>query len=46
MTSIEGETTPGRGKRGDDVSWADANLTESKNEKKIHAVNSAAISGY
>jgi hypothetical protein len=30
MTSIRGEAAPERGKRGDDASWADANLTESK----------------
>jgi hypothetical protein len=33
---------PGRGKRGDNVSWAEANLTRPKN-KKIHTVDSAAI---
>jgi hypothetical protein len=33
-TSIEGEAAPGRGKGGDDASWADANLTEPKNKKK------------
>jgi hypothetical protein len=33
MTSVEGEATPGRGKGGDVVSWADANLTRLKNEK-------------
>jgi hypothetical protein len=32
---------PGRGKGGDDASWADVNLTEPK-IKKIHAVDSTA----
>jgi hypothetical protein len=32
---------PGRGKGGDNVSWAEANLTRPK--KKIHTVDSAAI---
>jgi hypothetical protein len=32
-TSAGGEATPGRGKGGDDVDWADANLTEPKNEE-------------
>jgi hypothetical protein len=33
-TSIEREAAPGGGKGGDDACWADANLTEPKNEKK------------
>jgi hypothetical protein len=32
-TSAGGETTLGRGKRGDNASWADANLTGSKNKE-------------
>jgi hypothetical protein len=31
--SVEREAAPGRGKRGDDASWADTNLTEPKNEE-------------
>jgi hypothetical protein len=34
MMSVGGEAAPGRGKGGDDVSWADANLIGPKNEKK------------
>jgi hypothetical protein len=45
VTSTGGEVAPGRGKVGDDISWADANLTELKN-KKIHTVNSAATNGW
>jgi hypothetical protein len=34
MTTLaEGEAAPGRRKRGDDVSWADVNLTRSKIEE-------------
>jgi hypothetical protein len=33
-TSTRGDATLGRKKGGNDVSWADANLTRSKNEKK------------
>jgi hypothetical protein len=33
MMLTEGEVTPGRGKGGDNVSWADANLTEPKNKE-------------
>jgi hypothetical protein len=40
VTSVRGEAALGRGKGGDDVSWADINLTGSKN-KKIHAVGLA-----
>jgi hypothetical protein len=32
-TSVGGEVTPGRGKRGDDISWADTNIIEPKNEE-------------
>jgi hypothetical protein len=34
VTSTGGDAAPGRGKGGDDISWADANLTEPKNKKK------------
>jgi hypothetical protein len=30
VMSVGGEATPRRGKGGDDVSWADVNLTEPK----------------
>jgi hypothetical protein len=33
MTSVGGEMTPGRGKGGDNTSWADANLTGPKIEE-------------
>jgi hypothetical protein len=34
MTTLAGgEAPPGRGKRGDDASWADTNLTELKNKE-------------
>jgi hypothetical protein len=32
-TSARGDETPGRGKRGDDGSWADTNPTGPKNEE-------------
>jgi hypothetical protein len=32
-TSIEGETTPGMGKGGDDASWTDVNFTGPKNKE-------------
>jgi hypothetical protein len=32
-TSTGGEATPERGKRGDNASWADANLTGPKNKE-------------
>jgi hypothetical protein len=32
-TSARGEVAPGRGKEGDDASWADVNLTGPKNEE-------------
>jgi hypothetical protein len=44
MTSTGGEAAPGRGKGGDDVSWADVNLNRPK-IKKIHAVDSATTNG-
>jgi hypothetical protein len=40
MTSAEGEVALRRGKRGDDTSWANVNITGRK-MKKIHVVNSA-----
>jgi hypothetical protein len=43
-TSIGGEAAPKRGKRGDDASWTNANLTEPK-MKKIHTVDSAGTNG-
>ncbi len=43
-TAAKGEAAPGRGKGGDDVSWADANLSKPKMEK-IHVVNSIATNG-
>jgi hypothetical protein len=33
VTSAGGEAPPGRGKGGDDASWADANLTGPKSKK-------------
>jgi hypothetical protein len=42
LMSVGGETAPERGKRGDDVCWADVNLTGAKKEK-INAINSAGI---
>jgi hypothetical protein len=32
-TSVRGEAAPGRGKGGDDISWANANLTRPKNKE-------------
>jgi hypothetical protein len=32
-TSVEGEAALGRGKGGDNASWADVNLTRPKNEE-------------
>jgi hypothetical protein len=38
MTTLaRGEAAPRREKRGDNVSWADANLTRSKNEENSHS---------
>jgi hypothetical protein len=37
MILVEGEVAPGRRNRGDDDSWANTNLTNSK-IKKIHAL--------
>jgi hypothetical protein len=45
MTSARGEAAPRRGKGGDNISWVDANLTGSKNEKKIHTVDSTGTNG-
>jgi hypothetical protein len=42
MTLAGGETTPERENRGDDVSWADINLTRLKNNKNHH-VDSTVI---
>jgi hypothetical protein len=36
-TLVEEEATPGKGKRRDDTSWADTNLTGSKNKEKSHS---------
>jgi hypothetical protein len=33
VASAGGETTPGRGKRGNDVSWVDANFTGPKDKE-------------
>jgi hypothetical protein len=41
-TSVRGDAISKRGKGGDNVSWADMNLTRPK-MKKMHAVDSAAI---
>jgi hypothetical protein len=38
--SNRGEAAPGRGKGGDDVSWADANLTGPKNKENSHSWSS------
>jgi hypothetical protein len=37
VTSAEGEAAPGRGKGGDDASWADVNLIGPKNEENLHS---------
>jgi hypothetical protein len=44
MTSFGLEATPGRGKGGDNVSSADADLTRQK-IKKIHSIDSVASNG-
>jgi hypothetical protein len=44
MTSARGEAAPRRGKVGDDISWADANLTRPK-MNKIHMIDPASING-
>jgi hypothetical protein len=36
VMTARGEATPERGKRGDNVSWADANITRPKNEENPH----------
>jgi hypothetical protein len=33
MMSVEGDAAQGKRKRGDDVSWSDANLTGAKNKE-------------
>jgi hypothetical protein len=43
--STRGEAAPERAKGGDDVSWANTNLTELK-MKKIHTVDSADANGW
>jgi hypothetical protein len=43
-TSVEGEATPERENRGDDVSWVDTNLT-GKKMKKIYPVDSTGMNG-
>jgi hypothetical protein len=45
VTSARGEVTPGRGKGGDDASWADTNLARQK-MKKIYAVDLVATNGW
>jgi hypothetical protein len=40
-TSVGGDATQGRGKGGDGVGWADANLSGQK-MKKIHMIDSAS----
>jgi hypothetical protein len=36
VTLVGGEAAPRRGKGVDDVSWADANLTGTKNKENTH----------
>jgi hypothetical protein len=36
MISTEGEVISWRGKRGDDASWIDVNLTGAKNKENSH----------
>jgi hypothetical protein len=36
MTLVRGEATPDREKGGDDVCWADTNLTGPKNKENTH----------
>jgi hypothetical protein len=33
MATLVGDAAPGRGKREDDVSWVDTNLTQPKNKE-------------
>jgi hypothetical protein len=42
MISVGGEVALEIGKRGENVGWADANLSRPKKIKKIYAINSAA----
>jgi hypothetical protein len=44
MTLDEGEATSGRGKRVDNISWADTNFIGLK-MKKVHVVDSVATNG-
>jgi hypothetical protein len=37
-TSAGGEAAPGRGKGGDNASWADVNLTRQKNKKSTRSI--------
>jgi hypothetical protein len=46
MTSTGGEVAPGRKNEGDDASWADANLTGSKNKENPHSRFSWGINGW
>jgi hypothetical protein len=47
MTSAGEETTPGRGKEVDDVSWVDMNLIGLKNEEKkfMHSIQLIQMNG-
>jgi hypothetical protein len=45
VMSTGGEAVLGRGKRGESVSWAEANLTELKIEE-IHVIDSVATIGW
>jgi hypothetical protein len=45
VISTGGEAVLGRGKRRDNVSWAEANLTELKIEE-IHVIGSVATIGW
>jgi hypothetical protein len=45
VISVKRETTPERGKGGDNASWADADLTGPKINKN-HVVDSVAIIGW
>jgi hypothetical protein len=35
VTSVGGEAASGRGKKGDNTNWVDANLTRLKNEENL-----------
>jgi hypothetical protein len=45
VTSVGGEVALGRGKRGDDISWTDANLTWLKNKKIMWSIQLLQIDG-